>query len=139
MRAQAGRFAGRDDVLATSRGEITTAELVACERRLIAAAVGRAGEGTGIVDSSLARAWDRQRRPSADRRAGRAVRATLSTGHGVNVIEALAGTGKTYTAGVLRRGLRGRGLQVLGVAPTAARHASSPSRPASRRGRSTAC
>ena len=33
---------------------MTTAELVDCERRLIAAAVGRAGEGSGIVDASLA-------------------------------------------------------------------------------------
>ena len=44
----------------TSRGEMTTAELVDCERRLIAAAVGRAGEGTGIVDALARRARDRR-------------------------------------------------------------------------------
>ena len=47
VRGRAERFAERADVIATSRGEMTTAELVDCERRLIAAAVGRAGEGTG--------------------------------------------------------------------------------------------
>lgn len=30
------------------------------------------------------------------------VRVTATSGHGVQVVEALAGTGKTYTAGVLR-------------------------------------
>jgi hypothetical protein len=54
VRAQAARFAERPDVIGTRRGEMTTAELVAVERRLIAAAVGRAGEGAGIVDPSLA-------------------------------------------------------------------------------------
>lgn len=48
MRAQADRFTGRPDVLRTVGGECTTAELVATERRLIAAAVDRAGERTGL-------------------------------------------------------------------------------------------
>ena len=51
----AGRPSGSPsvaDVIATrSCGEMTTAELVECERRLIAAAVGRAGEGAGVVDA----------------------------------------------------------------------------------------
>jgi conjugative relaxase-like TrwC/TraI family protein len=118
VRAQAGRFAGRADVIPTSRGEMTTAELVACERRLIAAAIGRAGERTGIVDASiLERGIARADRPLTDEQAA-AVRATLSTGHGVTVIEALAGTGKTYTAGVLADVYAVAGYQVLGVAPT---------------------
>jgi hypothetical protein len=36
----------------------------------------------------------------------------------VSVIEALAGTGKTYTAGVLREVYEAAGVQVVGVAPT---------------------
>ena len=36
----------------------------------------------------------------------------------MTVIEALAGTGKTYTAGVLREVYESAGYQVLGVAPT---------------------
>ena len=42
VREQAARFVDRADVLETASGELTSAELVACERRLIAAATGRA-------------------------------------------------------------------------------------------------
>ena len=46
------------------------------------------------------------------------VREIAARGRGVEVIEALAGTGKTYTAGVLRELYEEAGYQVLGVAPT---------------------
>ena len=36
--------------------------------------------------------------------------ATATSGHGVDVIEALAGTGKTYTAGALGEAYTGGGL-----------------------------
>ncbi|MGA2321552.1 MAG: MobF family relaxase [Solirubrobacteraceae bacterium] len=118
VRGQAVRFAGREDVLATTHGEMTTAELVDCERRLIAAAVGRAGEGAGVVRSThVERAIAAADRPLTAEQA-MAVRATVSSGHGVTVIQALAGTGKTYTAGVLRHVYESAGFQVLGVAPT---------------------
>ena len=48
-----------------------------------------------------------------------AVNATIQTGDGVSVIEALAGTGKTFTAGVLGAIYERAGYAVLGVAPTA--------------------
>ncbi|MGA2164635.1 MAG: MobF family relaxase [Solirubrobacteraceae bacterium] len=118
VRGQAERFAERPDVIATRGGEMTTAELVAVERRLIVAAVGRAGEGTGIVDPSLAeRAIVAADRPLTAEQAA-AVRAVAGSGHGVSVIQALAGTGKTYTAGVLRQVYESAGYTVLGVAPT---------------------
>jgi conjugative relaxase-like TrwC/TraI family protein len=118
VRGRVERFAERVDVIRTRRGEMTTAELVDCERCLIAAAVGRAGEGSGIVDSSLAeRAIASAERPLTEEQA-MAVRATVSAGDGVTVIQALAGTGKTYTAGVLRHVYESAGFQVLGVAPT---------------------
>ena len=118
VRSQAARFAERPDVIRTRRGEMTTAELVAVERRLIAAAVGRAGEGTGIVDPSLAeRAITTADRPLTTEQAA-AVRAVTGSGHGVSVIRALAGTGKTYTAGVLRQVYESARYTVLGVAPT---------------------
>jgi conjugative relaxase-like TrwC/TraI family protein len=119
VRAQAGRFADRADVIPTARGYMTTAELVSCERRLITAAVGRADEGSGIVDPAhLERAIGVADRPLTAEQAA-AVRAVLSGGQGVSVIRALAGTGKTYTAGVLRSAYESAGYQVLGVAPTA--------------------
>ena len=46
------------------------------------------------------------------------VRGCASSGHGVDVVEALAGTGKTYTAGVLRSVYEAAGYRVLGLAPT---------------------
>ena len=46
------------------------------------------------------------------------VREIAARGRGVEVVEALAGTGKTYTAGVLRELYEHAGYQVLGVAPT---------------------
>ncbi len=115
---QAERFAERGDVIATRGGGMTTAELVAVERRLIEAVVGRAGEGVGIVDPSLAeRAITAADRPLTAEQAA-AVRAVTGAGHGVSVIQALAGTGKTYTAGVLRQVYGSAGYTVLGVAPT---------------------
>ena len=48
----------------------------------------------------------------------KAVEAVVSSGHGVQVIEALAGTGKTYTAAALRHVYQQAGYQVIGVAPT---------------------
>ena len=47
------------------------------------------------------------------------MRAVAGSGNGVDVIEALAGTGKTYTAGVLRELYEDAGYTVIGVAPTA--------------------
>jgi conjugative relaxase-like TrwC/TraI family protein len=118
VRAQGQRFAERPDIIPTARGEMTTAELISCERRLIASAIGRAGEGTGIVDSSLVdRALADAHRPLNAEQTS-AVRTVLSNGHGVSVIQALAGTGKTYTAGVLRQVYERAGNEVLGVAPT---------------------
>ena len=56
VRARGARFAERGDVLDTVAGGLTSQDLVAAERRLIAAAVGRAGEHAAIVDGGRARA-----------------------------------------------------------------------------------
>jgi conjugative relaxase-like TrwC/TraI family protein len=118
VRGQSQRFTKRADVIGTARDEMTTAELISCERRLIASAIGRASEGSGMVDSSLTeRVLAGADRPLTTEQAT-AVRAIVSTGHGVSVIQALAGTGKTYTAGVLRQVYERAGYEVLGVAPT---------------------
>jgi conjugative relaxase-like TrwC/TraI family protein len=118
LRDRAAGFARRGDVLAAQRGDMTTAELVGVERGLIAAAQGRAGEGVGRVDGqTLERALaECEREITGEQHA--AVHATVTSGHGVQVIEALAGTGKTYTAGVLAYVYRRAGYEVLGVAPT---------------------
>ena len=112
------RFAARQDVLGTQRDELTTADLVAVERRLIAAAQGRACEGVGRVDQQVARRAIEQCPQALNAGQRKAVEASVSSGHGVQVIEALAGTGKTYTAGILRHVYEQAGRQVVGVAPT---------------------
>jgi len=118
IRARAARFTRRPDVLVTELGEFTTVDLVDCERRLIGAAVGRGAERVGVIDT---RAVDRviatAARPLTVDQA-EVVREIAAHGRGVEVIEALAGTGKTYTAGVLRDLYEQAGYQVLGVAPT---------------------
>jgi AAA domain len=48
-----------------------------------------------------------------------AVRQVTDSGNGVDVIEALAGTGKTYTAGALREVYEHAGYTGIGVAPSA--------------------
>ncbi len=114
----AARFQARADVIVTGRGGMTTAELVAVERRLIVSAVGRAGEGTGVVEGSrVEHAITAAERPLTGEQA-QAVRAVCGSGDGVSVVEALAGTGKTYTAGVLRAVYERAGYAVLGAAPT---------------------
>ena len=118
IRAEAERFIGRPDVLPTAAGEFTAAGLVACEQQLIDAAVGRAGAGAAqlrarIVDGVMARVG----RPlNPDQR--EVVSAITASGRGVEVVQALAGTGKTYTAAVLREVYEYAGYEVLGVAPT---------------------
>jgi AAA domain len=118
VREMASRFTARVDVLATRRGEMTTAELVDIERRLIAAVMGRAREDCGVVEAELVERVIAGADRELTAEQARAVRAVTGGGHGVSVIEALAGTGKTYTAGVLREVFEAAGVQVMGVAPT---------------------
>jgi hypothetical protein len=118
VRAQGERFTQRGDVLDTISGEHTTHDLVAAERRLVAAAIGRANEGTAIVDPGvLERALAAVDRPLSDEQA-ETVRGVTSSGNGVDVVEALAGTGKTFTAGALRQVYEDAGYHVIGIAPT---------------------
>jgi conjugative relaxase-like TrwC/TraI family protein len=118
VRAQAARFLERDDIVAIARGRFTTDELVVCERRLISAALDRRAEVCGLLDHPhLAHALARLDRPlSAEQRT--VVWAVAQSCRGVEVIEALAGTGKTHTAGVLAEVYRSAGYEILGVAPT---------------------
>jgi conjugative relaxase-like TrwC/TraI family protein len=115
---QVGRFIGREDALAATRDRFTTADLVAHEASLIDAAVGRVDAGVaqlagpGVADA-IARS---DRSLNSDQAA--AVAVVAASGNGVDVIEALAGTGKTHTAGMLREVYEQAGITVLGVAPT---------------------
>ncbi|MGI8800834.1 MAG: ATP-dependent DNA helicase [Solirubrobacteraceae bacterium] len=118
VREKAERFVGRPDVLRTASGELTTRDLVECEQRLITAAVGRAAEKGGFVDAAVVdRVIAASARPLNGDQA-MVVRAVAGDGRGVDVVEALAGTGKTYTAAVIREVYAAAAYEVIGVAPT---------------------
>ena len=115
----------------------TTSDLLAHERTIVTGAQARRGEGAGVLDRALVDAVlaSAPFAPTAEQ--DRVIRGLTSSGHGVETVEALAGTGKTFTAGLLAQAYKAGGYRVLGTAPTGAPCASSPSRPASgRRGRS---
>ena len=119
MRELGERFADRDDVLETTSATLTSADLVAREKALIDFAMGRAGEGAArLSDAAVADAVGGSPR-TLNRGQARAVRAVVGSGNGLDVIEALAGTGKTYTAGALRELYEEAGYAVIGVAPSA--------------------
>jgi conjugative relaxase-like TrwC/TraI family protein len=118
VRDQGDWFLARADVLGTVRESFTSSNLVVCERALIDHALRRAGSRVAQLDVRAVRnaVGTGGRALNAGQEA--AVRAVATSGNGVDVIEALAGTGKTHTAGALRELYERAGYQVLGVAPT---------------------
>lgn len=97
----------------------TTGELVAAEQRLISAAIGRMGEGTAALSrrsvehrlQSSSRTLNQQQRT--------AVLGVTMSGNGMDVIEASAGTGKTYLAGAVRELYAAENVMVIGATPSA--------------------
>ena len=96
----------------------TTTDLLAHEEEIVRGAQARRGEGAGrlddgVVDAVLSNA---PFAPTAEQAV--VVRGVTSSGHGVETVEALAGTGKTFTAGLLAQAYAAGGYRVLGAAPT---------------------
>jgi conjugative relaxase-like TrwC/TraI family protein len=118
LRELADGFAARTDVIALEDGQMTMRELIDCERRLIASATHRRNTRHRIDRALIADAISSAPSPLTSEQAA-AVRAIATSTRGVDVVEALAGTGKTYTAGVLRALYEPAGFQLIGVAPTA--------------------
>ncbi len=125
------QFLTRKDVVAFPGGSgerrYTTASLLACERRLVVDAMRGQGSGTGavpakVVDGALGSLPTRL----SDEQAA-VVRAIATGGNAVDVVEALAGTGKNTVAGALAAVYERAGYRVVGAAPTgrAARELSS--------------
>jgi conjugative relaxase-like TrwC/TraI family protein len=120
---QAAReFLTRPDVhRAPDRSErrFTTSDLLADEAAIVGGAQVRRGEGAGRVDRDVVDAvlGSAVFAPTAEQAV--AIRGLTSSGHGVETVEALAGTGKTFTAGLLARAYAAGGFRVLGTAPTA--------------------
>jgi conjugative relaxase-like TrwC/TraI family protein len=96
----------------------TTSDLLAHEEEIVRGAQARRGEGTGRLDDGVIDAVlsDAPVAPTAEQAV--VVRGVASSGHGVETVEALAGTGKTFIAGLLAQAYAANGYRVLGTAPT---------------------
>lgn len=98
----------------------TTPEQLALEERLVDAALARVGEGCAQLDSALVdQAVAGQPFTLADEQAA-AVRAFTTSGAGVDVLQAGAGTGKTSAVlGTVRQAYEAAGYRVVGCATSA--------------------
>ena len=116
----AAQFLTRTDVVVASDsgGRFTTSDLLAHEHEIVTGAQARRGEGTGRLDSALVDAALVNAAHTPTTEQAHVVRGVTSSGHGVETVEALAGTGKTFTAGLLAEVYTAGGFRVLGAAPT---------------------
>jgi conjugative relaxase-like TrwC/TraI family protein len=117
----ATEFLTRADVhrAADPRGRrFTTSDLLAHEQAIVTGAQARRGEGAGVLDRAMVDAVlaSAPHAPTAEQ--AHVIRALTSSGHGAETVEALAGTGKTFTAGLLAKAYTAGGFRVLGTAPT---------------------
>jgi conjugative relaxase-like TrwC/TraI family protein len=117
----AAQFLTRDDVHhapGLTERRFTTSDLLAHEQAIVTGAQARRGEGTGVLDRALVDVVlvNAAHAPTAEQ--ALVVRGLTSSGHGVETVEALAGTGKTFTAGLLAEAYAAGGYRVLGTAPT---------------------
>jgi conjugative relaxase-like TrwC/TraI family protein len=118
----AGDFLTRPDVHDAqdpSERRFTTSDLLAHEEAIVRGAQARRAEGAGLVDPRVVDTVLASAAFAATPEQVTAVRALTSSGHGVESVEALAGTGKTFTASLLARTYEASGFRVLGTAPTA--------------------
>jgi AAA domain/TrwC relaxase len=97
----------------------TTESLLMCERAIVDGAERRRNEQTATLPAdAVARAIDRHQPVLNDGQAA-AIHALTRAGHGVEVVSALAGTGKTAMIAALAQAYQDQGYRVIGTAPTA--------------------
>jgi conjugative relaxase-like TrwC/TraI family protein len=97
----------------------TTRDLLACEHAIVRGAVRRADTSVAVVDPGLARVALARLKVELSAEQQAAVLAVAGSGSGVEVVSALAGTGKTRVLGALAGCYRQTGHRIVGVAPTA--------------------
>jgi conjugative relaxase-like TrwC/TraI family protein len=95
----------------------STPELLAVEQRLVAGAVGRAGEQTAVVSHDAVRAAVAAHPTAGEDQAGM-VRDVCQGASGVALVVGKAGTGKTFALGVARHAWQLDGYRPLATAPT---------------------
>ena len=117
----AAEFLARPDVHRApdaSERRFTTSDLLAHEQAIVRGTHARRGEGTGTLDRALVDAVLASARFAPTVEQAAVIRGLTASGHGVETVEALAGTGKTFTAGLLAQAYAAGGFRVLGAAPT---------------------
>jgi hypothetical protein len=123
LEAARKRYLGDGSVipLASDEGEprFTTRDLLAREREIVDGAARRADLDAGALPAPLIDQVLAGCSPALNYDQAAAVRAIASSGHGVEAITALAGTGKTTMLAALAAVYRRAGWQVIGTAPTA--------------------
>ncbi|MBV9283410.1 MAG: relaxase domain-containing protein, partial [Acidimicrobiia bacterium] len=93
----------------------STPELLALEARVIGQAVGRADEGTGVAGRrAVAAVFERHPELSGEQRD--MVERLLTSGAGVEVVAAKAGSGKTFALEAAKAGWEAAGHRVVGAA-----------------------
>ncbi len=108
---------GDGAVIATHIDELrwTTPEMLATEHRLIDAAIDRRDDGVGVTTREALTAAIRTRR-SLSAEQVRMVRTVTGSGAGVDVVEGVAGSGKTHALGIARQAWQTSGYEVIGCA-----------------------
>ena len=101
-----------------SERRFTTSDLLAHEQAIVSGAHARRREGAGVLDRALVDAVVASAPFAPTTEQAAVIRGLTSSGHGVETVEALAGTGKTFTAGLLAQAYTAGGFRVLGAAPT---------------------
>jgi conjugative relaxase-like TrwC/TraI family protein len=95
----------------------STHELLGVEERLVAAAVDRAGERSGVASHETVR-QALAAHPSLGADQAGMVRDVCQAGAGVQVVVGRPGTGKTFTLGAARHAWQLDGYRLLAAAPT---------------------
>ena len=104
-------------VAAPAVGEVrwSTAELIGIERHVVDRATARRSDATGVVPSEVIDAV-LARRPTLSVEQADMVQRLCSSGNGIDVVCAAAGTGKTYTLDAARDAWEASGHRVIGAA-----------------------
>jgi ATP-dependent exoDNAse (exonuclease V) alpha subunit len=104
---------------ATSESRFTTDSLLASERAIVDGADRRRDARLAVVPADPPGRESRDGRPPLNADQTAAVTALGASGNGVDVVSALAGTGKTTMLAALAGSYRDAGYRVIGTAPTA--------------------
>jgi conjugative relaxase-like TrwC/TraI family protein len=96
----------------------TTVDLLAREREIVEGPERRSGAQVGVLSAALVDRVLSRSRPALNHDQAAAVRALAASESGIDVVEALAGTGKTTMIGALAACYQLAGWRVIGTAPT---------------------